>query len=147
LDVPRDLENGCLMAMAKAPGRRYASACAFAEDLGRFKERKPMLARPVGLPERLGRWCRRNPALATARGLAAMLLVTPTAISVGWAAHADQLAQAVRSALDDSEQRRAENYLDRGLAEAEHGDIGLGLLWMVRGLKTVPAKADDLGQT
>jgi WD40 repeat protein len=56
------------------------------------------------------------------------------------------MAGAVRAALGDSERRRAENYLDRGLAEAERGNVGLGLLWMARSLETVPSGADDLAR-
>src|SRR5262249_24442187 len=53
----------------------------------------------------------------------------------------------VLAALDESERRRAENHLDRGLAEAERGDVGLGLLWMARGVETLPPRADDLART
>jgi serine/threonine protein kinase len=63
--IPRDLETICLKAMAKVPARRYATAREFAEDLQRWLNQEPILARPVGLPERLWRWCRRNPVAAS----------------------------------------------------------------------------------
>jgi serine/threonine protein kinase len=60
--VPRDLEVVCLKCLEKKPGWRYGSAKELAEDLERFRQGKPVAARPVGRPARLPRWCRRNPA-------------------------------------------------------------------------------------
>src|SRR5205085_4617894 len=62
--VPRDLETICSKCLQKEPGRRYATAQALAEDLQRFLEHCPILARPINPAERLWRWCQRRPALA-----------------------------------------------------------------------------------
>jgi serine/threonine protein kinase len=64
--IPRDLETVCLKAIEKDPTRRYRTASEMADDLRRFLNGEPILARPIGRIERASRWCRRNPALASA---------------------------------------------------------------------------------
>ena len=59
--VPRDLEIVCLKGMNKAPARRYQTAREMADDLRRFRNGQPILARPQGPLERIVRWGRRYP--------------------------------------------------------------------------------------
>lgn len=74
-EIPRDLETIVLRAIARDPAHRYRSALELAEDLHRFLDDKPVMARRVGPIERVWRWCRRNPAVACLTAIAASLLL------------------------------------------------------------------------
>lgn len=63
--VPRDLWAICVQAMDINPHRRYASAQLMADDLRRFLQGRPVLARVPGVVERTWRWARRNPTIST----------------------------------------------------------------------------------
>jgi serine/threonine protein kinase/WD40 repeat protein len=113
--VPRDLETICLKAMAKVPGRRYATAGALADDLRRFLQGVPIQARPVGRPEKLWRWCRRNPALALLTTALATLLVAITltaSLSALW-------LREERDRVRDERNAAIENLWQSYLAQAQ----------------------------
>src|SRR5262249_2717141 len=79
--VPRDLETICLKCLQKEPAKRYPSAAALADDLERFRQHRPIVARPAGRGERAVKWARRSPAAATL--LVAILLGILAALSGG----------------------------------------------------------------
>ncbi|MGE3822294.1 MAG: serine/threonine-protein kinase, partial [Isosphaeraceae bacterium] len=78
--VPIDLDTVCVKCLEKAPARRYESAGALAEDLRRFLDGRPVLARPVGPVERVWRTCARRPLIA---GLAIALGLVVITLAVG----------------------------------------------------------------
>jgi serine/threonine protein kinase len=71
--VPLDLETVVLKAIATEPSLRYASAGEMAEDLSRFLDGRPVLARRATRRERLVLWARRNPTLAALCGATIVL--------------------------------------------------------------------------
>ncbi len=148
--VPRDLEIICLKCLEKAPGRRYASAVELAEDLERFLNYEPVLARPVAAPERLWRWCRRKTPLAVAMGLAAIAIAATIGLSISLALSQYRAATRLGSALREVKAQRREvleqaSHLayDHGQALCERGDVGQGMLWLVRGMKSAGQARDD----
>jgi eukaryotic-like serine/threonine-protein kinase len=144
--IPRDLETICLKALAKLPSRRYTAASELAADLRRYLNGQPCRARPVGRAERAWLWAARNPALAASYGAAAILLVGLTVGSLLFAAREKMHADELGVALDKSNVLLAENYLDRGRALCEAGEVAYGMLLMARGLSAAPQNSPDLGR-
>ncbi len=94
--LPRDLDTLVLRCLAKEPGARYATAGEVADELERWREGRPIRARPVGLPARFWRGCRRRPvvaALALTTGLAALGILM--ALPAAWINHRRMLEATV----------------------------------------------------
>ncbi|MEY2496831.1 MAG: hypothetical protein QOD12_387 [Verrucomicrobiota bacterium] len=72
--LDRDLETIIAHCLERDPKARYRSAGELAEDLERWLDGRPILARPVLAPARVWRWSRRNPMLASA-AIACLLLI------------------------------------------------------------------------
>jgi serine/threonine-protein kinase len=85
-----DLDNIVLMALRKEPQRRYASVERFSEDLRRYLEGLPVLARKDTLSYRTGKFLRRN---RLAVGTAAAFVLLLIGFSVTMAMQATRIAQ------------------------------------------------------
>ena len=100
--IPAPFETIVLKAMAKEPARRYASAGALRDDLGRFLDGRPILGRPVSAWGRARSWARRRPAVAALLGVIVLLacgLVGGIASWISWLAwHNRQLEVQVARA-------------------------------------------------
>lgn len=84
-EIPADLEAICLKCLAMEPGRRYQTARALADDLGRFLEGRAVSVRPLPMWRRIARWARREPLLATTAAFALLALVVGiVATSLQW---------------------------------------------------------------
>lgn len=106
--IPRDLSVVLQTALAKPLGRRYQSARAFADDLGRVLANQPTAARPLSGFERASRWVIRNP-MATALLLLLVVLLAGTAIALR---EFSDLADDRRASL-----LRSQDYLSRSAFE------------------------------
>ena len=117
--VPVDLETICLKALQKEPKKRYSSAEALAEDLRRFQNNEPILARPIGVVGRTIKWARRRPALAALAFLGFASFFTILLVSLYYNAELAKASKLDRQRLQDisAEKTKAEN--ERQIAEDE----------------------------
>jgi serine/threonine-protein kinase len=132
-NLPRDLQTICLKCLEKEPHRRYESASALADDLERFVQGKPIVARPVRPWERAAKWARREPSAAALLGVCVLSAV---ALTVGALVHDRRMsaaldqAQANEAEAERQRQRAQEYYrqardaLDRMLKEVDRYQVG-----------------------
>jgi WD40 repeat protein len=113
--IDGDLETICLKCLEKDPRKRYASARELADDLNRWLDAVPILARPVSTSERVVKWARRRPAIAAL--LATVLVVSIAGVSgIAWQwRQAVDARQGLRAALlvahrNEDEAKRSEDH-------------------------------------
>jgi len=152
-DIPRDLETICLRAMRKEPSGRYPTAEAFADDLRRFAEGRPILSRRVTFPERAIKWVRRHQAisLAAAAGFALVIVVVGWYVSAAAARRESTAArQEAAAALQLAAAARRENSAERiqsayrQLARVDYRDEDKVVAPMIAEAIELGATDDDL---
>lgn len=74
--IPVDLETIAMKCLEKEKQRRYQSALEVAQELQRFLDGEPILARPVSFAYRMLRWTRRHALVVSAAAVS--LVVTAT---------------------------------------------------------------------
>jgi eukaryotic-like serine/threonine-protein kinase len=110
-----DLDWIVMKAMEKDRSRRYESASAFAQDIGRYLTEEPVSAVAPSVRYRLSKFARRHrTALATAAALATILIAS-TLVSAWLAVRATRAERTARALLQDEQHARAQT--DRILVE------------------------------
>jgi tetratricopeptide (TPR) repeat protein len=101
---PRDLRMVARRAMEPDPARRYATATEFAQELARFLEGRPVLARAPSIAYRVRRFVGRNPVpVGATAGLVLMAGLFAAAYTRAMATERDLArseAERARAALD-----------------------------------------------
>ncbi len=99
--TPAELETIVLKAMAKETGERYSTARELADDLTRFLEDRPILARRPTLVHRARKWVRRHRPLVAASLAILVALVTIFLVSftsyrkARWKNYVDRVSRAI----------------------------------------------------
>jgi len=115
--IPRDLETIVLKAIDKDPDRRYSTAEAMAEDLRRYLDDEPVLARRTTAVERYARWARHNPGVAVLEAVLTAVLLLVTAGSMIVAGNMSRLADQKTRAAEEAELSRRQETEQRDRAE------------------------------
>lgn len=112
--IPRDLEAIARKCLHKEPAKRYGSAQALADDLGRYLRGEPILARPVGAAVRLWKWGRRRPVVAV---LATLLLLATLSLFTGGWIYQTKLRESLKQS--DQHRDRAKANYEKALAAVD----------------------------
>ncbi|MBI2838721.1 MAG: protein kinase [Acidobacteria bacterium] len=95
--VPKDISRIVMKCLEKDRQRRYDSAKAVAEDLQRYLDGEPVLARPAGLFYRLTKKARRNPAVVWVASAALIAVLVVLGLWTQTRRAATQRAQAAQA--------------------------------------------------
>lgn len=124
-NLDQDLETICLKCLQKDPKKRYETALELAEDLSRYLNDEPILARTTPLWEKTWKWAKRRPAVATSIGLILVLIGAVIGGSLWYGAEQGERARveaglrdkADQLAKSESEQRAKANRLAKSESE------------------------------
>ena len=113
--IPAELETLVLKAMALDPAHRYATARELAEDLGRFLDCRPVLARRPGVAVWAAKWARRHRVAVATAAVAGVLALAGSVVGIALVWQAKGRTETALTQARDSE---AEARAERQRAEA-----------------------------
>jgi tetratricopeptide (TPR) repeat protein len=150
--VRGDLDRVVMKALEKDRDRRYGSAAAFADDVGRLLNHEPVTAGPPTAAYRVRKFVRRNRAAVTAAGLLLLALVAGVVGTTWGLVRADSQRVRAEQATDRAERssERAARALYSLTDEALDGLLGRQAVWGEKErafLKTVENQLDQLAAT
>ena len=134
--IDRDLETILERCLEREPVLRYHSAAALADDLQRWLEGRPIVARPVLPSTRVWRWARRNPAFSAVAAGCAALAVTVLLLLNSEPAAADHLLPPAKSVAVLPFENMSNDAANDYFAEGMHEDV-LANLGKVSDLKVI----------
>lgn len=143
--LPSELDDIVLMAMRKEPPRRYGSAVEFAEDLRRFLDGRPVVARPDSALYRLRKFAVRN------RIQVALAIMLVGSLAAGLIISLVQTERAERAQrLAETQRRIAEHEMTEAQAarqsEARQEAIAVSQRWFAEQQREVAEQQRAIAQ-
>jgi tRNA A-37 threonylcarbamoyl transferase component Bud32 len=135
--APPELVAICEKAMAREKRDRYVSSLELAEDLQAFLDHRVVRAYRTGALAEFRSWFARNRTAAFVAATAVTVIMAVLAFGAVW-----ERAKAFRLKED-----LARQYLRRGQALCEQGQLARGQHWLARSLKEAPASSRSLKET
>jgi serine/threonine protein kinase len=108
--IPAELETIVLKALSKNPAERFGTAQEMADDLQRFLDDKPILARRPTAMERTRKWLRRHPSVVGATLVLMALLVVGSTLAAFLIAREQRKTQAAYDQLAIEERQTKDAY-------------------------------------
>jgi tetratricopeptide (TPR) repeat protein/predicted Ser/Thr protein kinase len=125
-----DIETIVGMALEKEADRRYASAAAFSDDIGRFLDSQPILARPPSAAYHLRKFAQRNRTLVGGVLATSLVLVAGVVVSTLFGLREAEQRRAADRARDTLE--TVVDFQESMLSDVDARQMGLGMILDLR---------------
>ncbi len=127
-DVPAELETILLKATAKDREQRYETAKQMADDLTRFLERRPILARRISMLGRVRKWAQRNTAFVVGTFTVLLLATSMCAAVIAISYHKERILHQ----RSQQQARETEKSLRFAREVVDNMYTSIALEWLIR---------------
>ena len=134
-----DVETIVGKALEKETDRRYASAAAFSEDIGRYLDSQPILARPPSAAYHLRKFAQRNRVLVGGVLATSVVLVAGVVVSTMFGLREAEQRREADRARDTLE--TVVDFQESMLSDVDARQMGLGMIQDLRS-RLAEARAD-----